>query len=1105
LFRHRNLSTLLDVPIRARTLLIPAGAAIVLSWALRGEAAPAPVAPADWRIELIAEAPTVRHPSVVCAAPDGRVFVAEDPMDIRAPASATQGRILCFHPDGRHTVFATNLYAVFGMQYLDGKVYVLHNPKFSVFTDDHGIGKDRSDLIESTHPKPWALDWNDHVPANFKLAMDGYFYIAVGDKGVYGAVGRDGKRVDLHGGGILRMRPDGTDLEVYCTGVRNILDVALNAEDEIFTYDNTDEHNWMGRLTHMIEGGFYGYPYDFVPRRPYTLWMMADFGAGAATGSFAYTEDALPPEYHDNLFLADFGKRQILRVRIERHGGTYRVVSKDEIFRDPPEDFRPVGIALSSDGAAIYICDWAHRDTKENVEVGRLWKMSYTGATRAARKPSWYEPAAMGLKCDAASEELVDALSHGSKNVRLTAQRELARRMRGRADGGVAKQLTALATDTTEKPHARWHALWALDADDDSSVAPLGRADSSAARLAALDANASVRRQALRVLARHPSADSSMLMTQAFNNADPSVRLAVAIGLGRVGSPEDVPSLIRKLDESDFFTRYAVFTAINRVGMKHAAAWKLIVEGLTNPRTREGTEFALRNAYEAELVQALEPLARDTARPTDTREAALRSLIALQHKPAPWKGEWWAYHPALQPPPTNATPWAGTEPIVNIMRDLVSDPAVEVRALAVSGIRAAKDQPGFEKLLARYAMEPELSIRRAIIQCAGSIKDEAAFAFLAQTIRHGKEPELTREAIVSMTALGSGASAIAEVLARPATALEVKLAAVNALGELRATNFVPQLMDELREESARVACIRALGKIGGSNACAALRPLLAAESLDTRVEAIKALGALRDTNSAPQLVAAWRVAETRQAALDALARMSDLRALEAYLAGLESANPAVREVCRKALVPIRSEALPEIEKKLSELNSTAVAELREVYKDLPAAEKLFESAGRLPTPEEYEAYALRERGDSNRGRELFFDENGVACSKCHSAAGQGKTVGPDLTSAGAQFARAALIEHVLYPSKAVREGYAQTIVETNDGETVSGLVQSETAETVSLLDATGQLHTINKKTIARRSVSSFSLMPEGLHAGLSLAQFADLIAYLESLRGQPAE
>src|SRR5881394_4107148 len=99
-----------------------------------------------WRMELIAEAPKLRHPSVVACAPDGRVFVAEDPMDISLPkADATEGRILCFHPDGRVTVFAEKLHAVFGMQYLEGKLYVLHNPRFSVFRDENGAGKDRAE------------------------------------------------------------------------------------------------------------------------------------------------------------------------------------------------------------------------------------------------------------------------------------------------------------------------------------------------------------------------------------------------------------------------------------------------------------------------------------------------------------------------------------------------------------------------------------------------------------------------------------------------------------------------------------------------------------------------------------------------------------------------------------------------------------------------------------------------------------------------------------------------------------------------------------------------------------------------------------------------
>src|SRR5437867_727089 len=205
----------------------------------------------------------------------------------------------------------------------------------------------------------------------------------------------------------------------------------------------------MGRLTHMVDGGFYGYPHDFVPRRPYTLWMMHDFGGGAATGALACNEDALPSEYRGNLFLADFGKRQVLRVRIERAGATYRVAGHEEFFSLPPDDFRPVGIAWADDGLSLYICDWQHRDTKENVAVGRLWKASYLGESRAAPRPSWYAAAATAKPFEATTAQLIAALSHPSRNVRLTAQRRLAERRE-------AGPLIALLENASALPPARW-------------------------------------------------------------------------------------------------------------------------------------------------------------------------------------------------------------------------------------------------------------------------------------------------------------------------------------------------------------------------------------------------------------------------------------------------------------------------------------------------------------------------------------------------------------------------------------------------------------------------------------------------------------------------
>src|ERR1041384_7851562 len=227
---------------------------------------------ANWKVEAVLQSPQLIDPSVVCVAPDGRVFVAQDPIDMNSslPSNSASDSILCLHPDGHITLFATNLHAVFGLAYLDGKLYVHHRPQFSAFTDDQGVGKDRKELF-TTNPNPNlnGRGFNDHIPSNLRLGMDGWFYMTTGDKGIYGAIGKDGSKVNLEGGGIMRFRPDGTKLEIFANGTRNHLDIAMNAEDEKFTYDNTDDGiGWWTRVTHMVDGGFYGYPYDYLKRRP---------------------------------------------------------------------------------------------------------------------------------------------------------------------------------------------------------------------------------------------------------------------------------------------------------------------------------------------------------------------------------------------------------------------------------------------------------------------------------------------------------------------------------------------------------------------------------------------------------------------------------------------------------------------------------------------------------------------------------------------------------------------------------------------------------------------------------------------------------------------
>jgi putative heme-binding domain-containing protein len=150
--------------------------------------------------------------------------------------------------------------------------------------------------------------------------------------------------------------------------------------------------------------------------------------------------------------------------------------------------------------------------------------------------------------------------------------------------------------------------------------------------------------------------------------------------------------------------------------------------------------------------------------------------------------------------------------------------------------------------------------------------------------------------------------------------------------------------------------------------------------------------------------------------------------------------------------------------------------------------------------EAYTRHALTNRGDAARGRAVFEDEKGAGCVRCHRVRGKGGEVGPDLSSIGGKYAREHLIESVLEPSRQIVEGYRSTVLALDDGRVLTGLVKAETADRLTLVDAEAREQTIARRDIAGRKFAGVSIMPEGLAAGLTRPQFADLIAYLQGLR-----
>lgn len=150
----------------------------------------------------------------------------------------------------------------------------------------------------------------------------------------------------------------------------------------------------------------------------------------------------------------------------------------------------------------------------------------------------------------------------------------------------------------------------------------------------------------------------------------------------------------------------------------------------------------------------------------------------------------------------------------------------------------------------------------------------------------------------------------------------------------------------------------------------------------------------------------------------------------------------------------------------------------------------------LPPLEELVAMA----GDPAHGKVVFFSEDFAQCHRCHQVHGEGKEVGPDLSTIGQKSGREALLQSILNPSAAISHEYEVWILETEWDGLLSGFIVSENDEAVQFKDASGAVKPIKKEEILDRRKSKTSLMPTGLAAAMSAQDLSDLVAYLTTLK-----
>jgi putative membrane-bound dehydrogenase-like protein len=322
----------------------------------------------------------------------------------------------------------------------------------------------------------------------------------------------------------------------------------------------------------------------------------------------------------------------------------------------------------------------------------------------------------------------------------------------------------------------------------------------------------------------------------------------------------------------------------------------------------------------------------------------------------------------------------------------------------------------------------------------------------------------------------------------------------------------------------------------------------------TRISAILAIEAARLKDAAPRLIEfitdANRTQVERVAAVRALRVLADRRAVEpikTVMAGLHPAalkaealrtlasldGPAARAEAEKALdqpdPALLSEAVAVlaatrpgtkliaerfVAKKLPRDFFPQVNEALTKFGDDPALVQLRADVlrgGLLLSLEPGQVDKIRSevsnKGNPQKGKELYLNTKLLACATCHRMEGVGGQVGPDLTRLWDTMTVEKILESIVDPSKEIKEGFQTYRLTTTDSKVITGLKVKEDAKEVVIRDANGRDNRVAKDEIEALAPSKLSLMPDNVVSQISYDQFIDLLAFLksraeqESLRG----
>jgi putative heme-binding domain-containing protein len=345
-------------------------------------------------------------------------------------------------------------------------------------------------------------------------------------------------------GAVLRIHPDGSGLQVVARGLRNCCGLVFDRNWNLFGNDNDHESLPLayvpGRLIHVTPHADFGWPRGWMPhitpdRADLLETMFTGMGRAVPVGQAYLDGPTIPAKFRNNLLLARWGVRAVMRYPVSPRGASFRAAEFPLLVGK--NQARPVGVTVGSDGSIyVAIAFMAHN------EGSPIYSSDLVRLTFAAS-----QPVAPTERFDLAARSvpaLYGDLSHPSWEIRRRAHLELLRR------GGDALQPAAarLAAARPDDP-AFAELIWLTAAVGTTS------ARDQLVRLSE-DSHGAVRLQAVRALHEFFRTDDRAAAVFASRLADdnPPVALA-ATGAFFDASPVPCESIVRVARTADTYLR----------------------------------------------------------------------------------------------------------------------------------------------------------------------------------------------------------------------------------------------------------------------------------------------------------------------------------------------------------------------------------------------------------------------------------------------------------------------------------------------------------------------------------------------------------------------